>query len=160
MPGFSKTEGRRSVDQLTRELLNRVQNDFPLDRRPFRIIAEDLGITEDDCLKRLNDLIDQGILREIRPVINWKAAGFTALLIGMQVDEGKVDNVAGELNKLSGVTHNYLRDGTLNLWCTLTCESDTTKNRILSHMKSLDGVNDVKEFASEKTYKIGLVLDV
>jgi len=40
------------MTDLERTLLNIVQKDFPLDARPFRIIAAKAGISEDDCCVR------------------------------------------------------------------------------------------------------------
>lgn len=148
------------MEQLQRDLLNLVQNDFPLDQRPFAVMGQKLGISEEQCILELQKLASEGILREIRPVMNWKEAGFTGILIGIAVDEDKIDEVASVINEIPGVTHNYKREGTLNLWCTLTCDGEMEKERYLAFMRVIDGVRDVKEFASEKTYKIGLVLDV
>ncbi len=148
------------LQQIERDLLNIVQHDFPLDPCPFTIIAERLGISEEECLERLDDLSRRGILRGIRPVINWKEAGFTGILIGIEADPGCVDEVAEAINTIPGVTHNYLREGRLNLWCTLTFGGPEEKERLISFMARQPGVRDLKEFASEKTYKIGLILDV
>lgn len=148
------------MDELDRQLLNCVQHDFPLDRHPFAVLASQCGITENQCIERLGKLVAAGILREIRPVINWRSAGFTGVLIGIQVTEDSIDAVAAQLNLLPGVTHNYKREGRLNLWCTLTYDGEEEHCRQIAFMRSLEGVVDVKEFASEKTYKIGLVLDV
>ncbi|MBN1759035.1 MAG: hypothetical protein JW863_11995 [Chitinispirillaceae bacterium] len=143
-----------------RVLLNLVQHEFPLEKQPYASIAARLGITEVECIDLLRELNRQGILREIRPVINWRNAGFTGMLIGMTVDPERVDTVANEINRLPGVTHNYLREGTVNLWCTLTYGSDEEKTRHLTFMRELPGVRELKEFYSEKTYKIGLLLDL
>ena len=148
------------MEPVERDLLNIIQSDFPLEKRPFASIAQRLCISETECIGLLGKLTAEGILREIRPVVSWNRAGYTGVLIGIEVDPGKVDAVAAEINTITGVTHNYLREGTRNLWCTLTCDSVAEKERIVTFMRSRDGVIDLKEFASEKTYKIGLVLDV
>lgn len=143
-----------------RELLNMVQHDFPLVLRPYAAMADTLGISEEECIAHLKELNRRGILREIRPVINWKKAGFTSILIGIETDPEQIDTVAEALNTLNGVTHNYRREGRLNLWCTLTCDGEAEKKKWLVFMEKLPGVKSVKEFDSEKTYKIGLVLNV
>lgn len=148
------------MNSIERELLNLLQREFPLEKQPFSAIARRLGITEKECIAMLERLHEQGILREIRPVVNWKKAGYSSILIGITVDPEKVDAVAMAVNTLPGVTHNYLREGTINLWCTLTFDGNTEKQRHVAFMRSLPGVADLKEFAAEKTYKIGLVLDV
>jgi len=148
------------VTQLEKDLLNAVQRDFPLDTRPFELLGRRFGISEEECIGVLRGLVEQGVLREIRPVVSWNRAGFTGVLLGLVVDPKLVDAVADAINTIPGVTHNYLREGSRNLWCTLTCESGEEMERHLSFMRSLEGVSDVRTFASEKTYKIGLMLDV
>ncbi len=146
--------------QIERDLINIVQRDFPLEQRPFAAIGKKLGISEMECLDLLRSLAERGILREIRPVISWNKVGFRSLLIGLEVTPQHVDEVASAINNIPGVTHNYLRNGRINLWCTLTYSDIKEKQKYLSFMRSLEGVVDIKEFDSEKTYKIGLVLDV
>lgn len=148
------------MNSIERELLNLVQREFPLEKQPFAVIASRLGIAERECIAMLKRLHEQGILREIRPVVNWKEVGYSSILIGITVDPEKVDAVALAINTLPGVTHNYLREGSINLWCTLTYDGNAEKQHDVAFMRALPGVVDLKEFASEKTYKIGLVLDV
>jgi DNA-binding Lrp family transcriptional regulator len=148
------------VDRIERDLLNIIQQEFPLEKRPFAAMAQRLCITEAECLRLLQKLQKEGILREIRPVISWNRAGYSGVLIGIEVDPEKVDGVASAINTIPGVTHNYLREGSRNLWCTLTCDGAAEREHHLAFMRALGGVIDLKVFSSEKTYKIGLVLDV
>jgi len=148
------------MTDLERTLLNIVQKDFPLDARPFRIIAAKAGISEDDCLYHLRKLFDNGILRTIRAVIDWRKCGFSTTLVGVCVVPDKIDNVANEISSIDQVTHNYARAGERNLWFTLIYESEKEKSEVFKKIVMLDGVRDLKEFPAEKTYKIGLVLDV
>lgn len=148
------------MTEIERTLLNIVQTRFPLDARPFRIIAEMAGITEQECLSHLRKLAENGILRTIRAVINWKQAGFLTTLVGVCVKPEYLDNVANEINQYEQVTHNYAREGERNLWFTLIYESEEQKTGMFKKITDLDGVSDLKEFPAEKTYKIGLILDV
>ena len=148
------------MNEMERKLLNIIQKEFPLEKHPFATIASRLGISQKECIAMLESLQERGILREIRPVVNWKEAGLTGVLIGITADPGQVDSVAAAVNTLPGVTHNYLREGRMNLWCTLTYDGEAERRKNIAFMRALPGVSDLKEFASEKTYKIGLVLDV
>jgi DNA-binding Lrp family transcriptional regulator len=148
------------MTDLEKKLLNIVQTDFPLDVRPFRVIADKAGITEDDCLYHLKKLFDNGILRTIRAVIDWRKCGFSTTLVGVCVVPDKIDSVANNISSIDQVTHNYAREGERNLWFTLIYESAKEKTDVLKKITLLDGVTDLKEFPAEKTYKIGLVLDV
>ena len=41
------------IDDIDRNILNQIQSDFPITPRPYRTIAEELGLTEDEVLKRV-----------------------------------------------------------------------------------------------------------
>ncbi len=148
------------MTDIEKTLLNIIQTSFPLDVRPFRIIAEKAGITEDTCLSHLRKLADKGILRTIRAVIDWRKTGFSTTLVGVCVAPDRIGMVADKISELDKVTHNYARTGERNLWFTLIYESEKEKADVFKKITGLEGVSDLKEFPAEKTYKIGLVLDV
>lgn len=148
------------MTEIERKLLNIVQTAFPLNARPFKTIAEMVGITEETCLSHLIKLTDKEILRTIRAVIDWRKTGFSTTLVGVCVTPDRIDMVADEISLLDQVTHNYARGGERNLWFTLIYESEKDKADVFNKITGLDGVTDLKEFPAEKLYKIGLVLDV
>lgn len=148
------------MNDIDRKLLNIIQNDFPIESRPFRSIGERLKISEEECIGVLKKLSAEGILRAIRAVISWNKIGISTVLIGMNVDQECLDSVAAEISSIDEVTHNYARDGKLNLWFTLIYDTTEKKNALLDRLRKMHGVNDIREFHAEKTYKIGLVLDV
>lgn len=148
------------MTDLERKLLNIVQNDFPLEPCPFRAIGERAGISESKCIELLKSLSVRGILRAIRAVISWNKVGLSTILVGMKVDPDCLDTVAGEISEIEGVTHNYARNGMLNLWFTLIYETQREKEDLFSRLRKMRGVEDIREFRAEKTYKIGLILDV
>jgi DNA-binding Lrp family transcriptional regulator len=148
------------MDKLEKDLLNLVQNDFPLSVRPFEEIGKKLGISEDQCIEILKKLSDSGILRAVRAVINWNSIGYSTMLIGMKVQPNNIAEVAEELQHIDEITHNYSREGELNLWFTLIYSSANQKDILLERLRKMRGVIDIKEFPAEKVYKIGLKLDV
>ncbi len=148
------------MTDLERSLLNMVQRDFPLEPCPFRTIGNRLGISENKCIALIRRLSDVGILRAIRAIISWDKLGYSTVLVGMRVETAHLDTVAGEINRVEGVTHNYARSGHLNLWFTLIYDNQHEKEALFAKLRRLRGVEDIKEFHAEKIYKIGLVLDV
>lgn len=148
------------MDKLEKDLLNLVQNDFPLSVRPFEAIGKKLGISEDQCIEMLKKLSDSGILRAVRAVINWNSIGYSTMLIGMKVQPNNIAEVAKELQHIDEITHNYSREGEINLWFTLIYSSADQKDALLQRLRKMEGVMDIKEFTAEKVYKIGLKLDV
>jgi len=148
------------MDKLEKDLLNLVQNEFPLSVRPFEVIGKKLGISEDQCIEMLKKLSDSGILKAVRAVINWNSIGYSTILIGMKVQPQDVADIAEELEHIDEITHNYSRAGELNLWFTLIYRSVNQKDILLERLRKMHGVMDIKEFPAEKVYKIGLKLAV
>lgn len=148
------------MDKLEKDLLNLVQNDFPLSVRPFEEIGKKLGISEKRCIEMLQNLSDTGILRSVRAVINWNSIGYSTILIGMKVQPQNLSEIAEKLQHIDEITHNYSRAGELNLWFTLIYDSVKQKDVLLERLRKMQGVTDIKEFPADKVYKIGLKLDV
>ena len=54
-------------DEKDKEILNRIQSDFPVTPRPFLAIAEELGLSEEAVIESVTRLKDSGIIRRIGP---------------------------------------------------------------------------------------------
>jgi len=53
------------LDELDKSILNRIQADFPIDSRPFARIAKELGLNEEEVIRRVKAMKDSGIVRRI-----------------------------------------------------------------------------------------------
>jgi len=116
------------VDDTDRRLLNRIQSDFPLVPRPFGRLGEELGLPEDEVIRRVAALCEDGLIRRIGPVLDPARVGRLGALAAMTVPAGRVESVATTVSQIERVTHNYERapiHGTCpyNLWFTLTAEA-------------------------------------
>jgi len=112
------TEGLIFTD-LERRLLEIIQQEFPLESRPFKVIGERLGVDENLVIESVLSLKNKGVIREIGPIFNHKKLGYKTTLIGIAVEAERIDKVARIINEYEEVTHNYERDGEFNLWFTL-----------------------------------------
>jgi DNA-binding Lrp family transcriptional regulator len=143
-----------------RRLLERLQQGFPLVKRPFLVIAEQLGCTEESCLQATQRLIDEGTLRYIKPIINARELGYHSVLVGVKVASTHIEQVAQAVSRRGEVTHNYQRQGPVNLWFTFTAVSPEITAGFLDEVRNMAGVDEVLELPAVKTYKIGLQLEV
>ena len=53
------------LDSTDKDILNRIQSDFPIDARPYQVIARELDLTEAQVLDRVRMLKEEGIIRRI-----------------------------------------------------------------------------------------------
>ncbi len=83
-----------TIDDIDRAILNRIQSDFPITSRPYRTIAEELGLSEDGVLKRVLRLKESGIIRRIGGNFTPEKLGFVSTLCAAKVPEDKISQFA------------------------------------------------------------------
>ncbi|HRM93247.1 MAG TPA: Lrp/AsnC family transcriptional regulator, partial [Alicycliphilus sp.] len=87
-------------------LLNPWQRDFPLQREPFAVIGQCLGLDVAQVLEHYTRLQRQGSLSRIGAVFA-PGAGGASLLAAMAVPPDRLDAVAAVVSSHPGVNHNY-----------------------------------------------------
>jgi DNA-binding Lrp family transcriptional regulator len=105
------------LDTIDRKIVVATQAGLPLVRKPYRVIAERLGLDEAEIIARLQRLLDAGAIRRIGAIPNHYALGLTAN--GMSVWDVADEAVAGigaMIGALEEVTHCYERPRHLPLW--------------------------------------------
>ncbi|MDA5092808.1 Lrp/AsnC family transcriptional regulator [Aliiroseovarius sp. KMU-50] len=112
-----------TLDQIDRQIINRLQDDLPMMNRPFQPLAEDLGITEAEVLDRVRAMKDAGVLTRFGPFFDAAAMGGAFCLCAMAVPEEKFEDVMTKVNAHPEVAHNYERKHQLNMWFVLACET-------------------------------------
>jgi len=121
-------------------LCNVLQQGLPLCARPFAEIAETLGTDESTVLQETHALREAGVIRRVCAVINHRALGMSGTLVTAHVPPEKLAEVAEAVNRLPGVSHNYLRSHNYNLWFTLQEKTPERMQRTLRDLEQRTGV--------------------
>jgi len=100
---------------LHKRLLNDYQRDFPLSPTPYRDIASELGVTEEDVIDAFVELDEQDVITRIGPVIPPNRIGVSTLA-AISVPETELEAVAQIISAYPEVNHNYEREHRFNLW--------------------------------------------
>jgi len=146
---------------LENELLFQMQNSFPMVKRPFEMIAKELGITEEEVLYTVRKLKDEKIIRQTSAIFDTKRLGYTSSLVAFKVDEEQVEEAAQIINAHPGVSHNYLRNHEYNIWFTMAVEP-TSKfglEKTIDILKSQTGAKDAIILPTLKMFKISVKMD-
>ncbi|WP_027179229.1 AsnC family transcriptional regulator [Maridesulfovibrio bastinii] len=106
------------MDSVDKTILDVIQSGFPITGRPYAEIGRIAGISEDEALSRVNKLREDGVIRRIGANFGSRELGWRSTLCAAKVPEDKLDDFVAEVNKHSGVTHNYLRENEFNIWFT------------------------------------------
>jgi len=148
------------LDETDRKILNRVQSDFPITPRPFLLIAQELGLSEADVIRRLSRLKKNGIIRRIGGNFYPEKLGFVSTLCAAKVPAEKVDRFADVVNRYRGVTHNYLRDSVFNIWFTFIASSREEIAENLDEISRETGVTDILNLPATDVFKIRAQFDL
>ena len=144
------------LSQFDRELLNILQEKLPISPQPFKDVAEKLGTSEENVLNALQRLKNDGYIRRIGAFFDSDKLGYAGSLIALKVEPKCLENVATFINKYSGVTHNYEREGEYNLWFTLNSPNEAFERETIEKIRALDGVTEVLNLKVTKKYKINV----
>ncbi|MBO8159503.1 Lrp/AsnC family transcriptional regulator [Thermosyntropha sp.] len=147
------------LTRLDAEILDLLQNDFPITSRPYKVMADKLGIDEEEFLTRVKIMQEKGIIRRIGGVLESKKLGFYSTLCACHIEENKLEEAIRLINAEPGVTHNYIRDDWYNVWFTLTASSEEKAEEIIEKLKESIGA-EVVSMPALKVYKIRAVFSV
>jgi transcriptional regulator, AsnC family len=147
------------LDETDKKILNIIQLDFPLETEPFQVLGNELGISEDEVIGRLERLHKEGAVRKIGPIINRKGVGGTSTLVAVTVPEERVDEVAGHINEYPEVSHNYHRPDKFNIWFTISAASRERIDTILEELQNKTGFEFI-DLPTRRLFKIGVRFNI
>jgi DNA-binding Lrp family transcriptional regulator len=142
------------MDNTDKKILNIIQRDFPIEKEPFKIIAEKTGLTEEDVFNRIKKLKQDGIIRRIGAVFASKELGFVSTLCAASVPEENLKAFVEIVNAYPGVTHHYRRKHEYNVWFTFIAPDDETLKKSLTEIKGKTGISEILDLRATRTFKI------
>jgi DNA-binding Lrp family transcriptional regulator len=101
-------------------------------------------------------LKEVGIIRRIGASFSAKAVGFSSTLCAVRVPAEEVEEFVSVVNSYPGVTHNYEREGELNIWFTLIAPSRKRIKQILTEISRKTGIKEILDLPATKTFKISV----
>ena len=144
-----------AIDDIDKAILNRIQSDFPIAARPYRQIAEELHLTEPDVIARVNRLKENHIIRRIGGNFSPEKLGFVSTLCAGHIPDDRIEDFTDTINRLPGVTHNYLRDdAAYNVWFTIIAPSTDQISRHIEAISTATGITDILNLPATKVFKI------
>jgi DNA-binding Lrp family transcriptional regulator len=150
------------LDEFDKSLLNKMQGAFPIVPKPYAEVAAALGVEEDVVLKRVAELVQQRIIRQVTPIYDTRALGYQSMLVAAKVDAEHPWRPAKIINEHPGVSHNYLRNHEFNMWFTVATEPDSPLGLegTLEVLKQETGAESVRQLPTLKLFKIRMDLEM
>jgi len=129
---------RESLDDVDAAIVDGYQSGLPVAERPFRAVADDLGITEEEAVSRVESLYDRGIFRRFGAVLNPPVIG-SSTLAAVSAPQDRFEEVAAVVNGYTQINHNYRRDHEWNMWFVVTAASRERRDEILREIEERTG---------------------
>lgn len=150
------------LDDLDKRLLNLMQGKFPIAARPYEAVAAEAGIDEQEAIARVQHLLDERIIRQVTPIFDTRALGYSSMLVAAKVDPENPWRAANVINEHPGVSHNYLRNHEFNIWFTIATEPDSKLGLegTLEVLAKEAGAESVRQLPTLKLFKIRMDLEM
>ncbi|MFW2331266.1 MAG: Lrp/AsnC family transcriptional regulator [Nitrospinota bacterium] len=99
------------ISKLDLQIMKKLQRSLPMTKHPYKRIAEELGITEDELLCKIKEYGDKGYYRRFGATLRHQKAGFKANGMGIWSvpDPAKRESVGEILANRPEVSHAYER---------------------------------------------------
>lgn len=97
-------------NSIEKTIINKLSGDVPLVKEPYKKIAEEVGITEEEVLDKVKELQNRGALRRVGGILYHRQAGFkyNAMVVWV-IPENRIEEVAKTICLFKEVTHCYQR---------------------------------------------------
>lgn len=145
---------------LERAILTRVQQHFPLCKRPYHELGERCGVSEDEAYNAVEAFRSQGIIRRIGASFESSRMGYVSTLAALAIAPHNIERAAHLVSAHTGVTHNYERNDRYNLWFTLIARNVKERDEELACIAAQTGCNDVLVLPTQRLFKIKVAFDV
>lgn len=146
------------IDDLDKKIISLIQGDIPVDPRPFAMMADKIGISEDEFIGRVKSLLQDGTIRRFGATLYHKSAGIKAnAMAAWFVPEERIEDTGKALAKFKEVTHCYQRtpqrDWKYNLFTMIHGKNDADCRAIAEKMSQQVGIRDYILLFSKKEFK-------
>ena len=150
------------LDERDKRLLNLMQGSFPIAPRPYQHVAAQAEMSEEQAIARVQELIDHRIIRQVTPIFDTRALGYSSMLVAAKVDPDNPWRAAKVINEHPGVSHNYLRNHEFNIWFTIATEPDSPLGlqRTLEVLGEIAGAESIRQLPTLKLFKIRMDLEM
>lgn len=114
------------------QLLTAIQSGLPITSRPFAVLSEQLGISEDEILERLAHLKRQGLIKRWGVIVKHRQLGYQAnAMVVWDIPDAEVKDIGARISAFDFVNLCYRRPrhGTqwpYNLYCMIHGKSRET----------------------------------
>lgn len=147
-----------TIGELDQKIIRLLQGAFPLVAEPYKAMAEEIGVTEDQLLARIEALREEKKIRKMGAVLRHREVGFTSnCLCVWNVPDERVDEIGERMAEHPRVSHCYDRNRTpdwpYNLYTMIHGYSREECEAIAAELAATAGIEDRCMLYTKKEWK-------
>lgn len=147
--------GKKGMTDIEKAVCRAVQGDIPLTPRPFLKLAQEVGISEEEFISKVQEFLDKGYIRRFGAALRHREAGITANGMGVWVvPPPERERVGRIMASFKEVTHCYERPSfegwPYNLF---TMIHGRTKEECLEVARRISEATGIKEYRLLFSYR-------
>jgi len=101
---------KKTMTAAEKAICTAVQDDMPLEPRPFEVLAKKVGVSEEEFINKVQEFLDKGYIRRFGAAIRHRKAGITANGMGVWiVPDADRERVGKIMATFKEVSHCYER---------------------------------------------------
>ena len=149
---------KKAMTDAEKAICAAVQDDVPLESRPFEVLAKKVGISEEEFIKKVQEFLDKGYIRRFGAAIRHRKAGITANGMGVWIvpdnDRERVGNIMATFKEVSHCYERPTFEGwPYNLFTMIHGRTKQDCYEVAKKISEAAGIKDYKLLFSSQEFK-------
>ena len=146
------------INSFDKKIIRRLQENISVTATPYKEIADELNMNEDELIHKIETYNKTGILKRIGAILYHRKAGFNAnAMVVWKINNEDLDNTGKYMASFSEVSHCYERkpcsSWDYNLYTMIHEKDRESCNKIIEKIANTIGVRNYRILYSTKELK-------
>lgn len=146
------------INSFDKKIICRLQGHIPINPTPYKEIADELNMNEDELINKMRDYSKTGILKRVGAILYHRKAGFKAnAMVVWKVDNEKLNEIGEYIASIPEVSHCYERkpcsSWDYNLYSMIHEKDKESCNKIIEKIANTIGIENYKILYSTRELK-------
>jgi DNA-binding Lrp family transcriptional regulator len=98
------------IENLDKKIIRRLQENISITEHPYKEIADEFSLSEDELIDKIKSYNKAGILKRIGAILYHRKAGFKAnAMVVWKIEDNNLDEVGKYIASIDKVSHCYER---------------------------------------------------
>lgn len=146
------------IENLDKKIIRRLQENISITENPYKEIADEFSLSEDELIGKIKSYTKSGILKRIGAILYHRKAGFNAnAMVVWKIEDNNLDEVGKYIASIDKVSHCYERKPcsawNYNLYTMIHEKDRESCDKVIQSIAENISVNDYKILYSTKELK-------